>query len=71
MSTLRFTMFSKLFRKAFWAVNALTVLPTIHDLTEACELRIKYASALHMHNPISVKLLDFSMIQRVIESEPT
>ena len=43
MSTLRFTMFSKLFKKVDWAVNALTVFPTIKDLAQAWELKIKYA----------------------------
>ena len=45
MSTLRFTTFSKLFKKADFAVSALTVFPTIPDLAEAWELRIKYAYA--------------------------
>ena len=35
MSTLQFTTFSKLFKKADCAVRALTVLPTISDLAEA------------------------------------
>ena len=46
MSTLRFTTFSKLFKKADSAVRALAVFPTIEDLAEARELRIKYAYAL-------------------------
>ena len=35
MSTLRFTMSSKLLRKADSAVNAPAVFPTIEDLAEA------------------------------------
>ena len=35
MSTLRFTTFSKLFKKVDCAVSALAVLPTIPDLAEA------------------------------------
>ena len=46
MSTLRFTTFSKLFKKVDCVVSALAVLPTIPDLAEAWELRIKYAYAL-------------------------
>ena len=66
MSTLRFTTFSKLFKKADCAVNALTVFPTIEDLAEAWELRIKYAYALTLSDilsiPTSVKPSDFSII---------
>ena len=43
MCTLRFTTFSKLFKKADCAVNQLAVFPTIEDLAEAWELKIKYA----------------------------
>ena len=43
MSTLRFTTFSKLFKKADCAVRALAVFSTIEDLAEAWEFRIKYA----------------------------
>ena len=46
MLTLRFTTFSKLFKKADCAVRALALFPTIEDLAEAWELRIKYAYAL-------------------------
>ena len=42
MSTLRFTTFSKLFKKADYAVKELSVLPKIEDLAEAWELKIKY-----------------------------
>ena len=38
--------FLMLFRKAFWAVSALALLPMICDLAEACKLRIRYAYAL-------------------------
>ena len=74
MSTLRFTMFSKLSKKADCAVSALAVLPTIPDLAEAWELRIKYAYALTLSDilskPKSVKPSDFSMIHQVIKSWP-
>ena len=46
MSIFLLTISSKMFRKAFWAVNALAVFATILDLAEACELSIKYAYAL-------------------------
>ena len=62
MSTLQFTTFSKLSKKADCAVSALTVLPTIPDLAEAWELRIKYAYALTLSDilskPTSVKPSD-------------
>ena len=74
MSTLQFTTFSKLFKKADCAVRALVVLPTIPDLAEAWELRIKYAYALTLsdilYRPASVKPTDFSIIHQVIESGP-
>ena len=74
MSTLRFTMFSKLFRKADCAVSALTVLPTISDLAEARELIIKYAYAMTLSDILSklksVKPSDLSKIHWVIESGP-
>ena len=74
MSTLGFTMFSKLSKKADYAVRALAVLPTIPDLAEAWELRIKYAYALTLSDiiskPASVKPTDFPMIHLVMESGP-
>ena len=74
MFTLRFTKLSELSRKADCAVTALAVLPTIGDLAEAYELRIKYAYALTLsdilYNPMSVKPTDFSIIHQVIESGP-
>ena len=60
--------------KADCAVSALAVLPTIPDLAEAWELRIKYAYALTLSDilskPTSVKPTEFSQIHRVIESGP-
>ena len=53
MSTLRFTTFSKLSKKADCAVNPLVLLPTIPDLAEAWELRIKYAYALTLSDILS------------------
>ena len=74
MSTLQITMFSKLIKKADCAVIALVVLPTIEDLAEAWELKIKYAYALTfsdiLYIPTSVKPSDFSVIHWVIESGP-
>ena len=74
MLTLRFTISSKVLRKADYAVRALAVLPTILDLAEAWELGIKYAYALTLSdivsNPMSVNPTDFSVIHRVIESGP-
>ena len=74
MSTLRFTTFSKLSKKDDCAVSELAVLPTIPDLAEAWELKIKYAYALTLSDilskPTSVKPSDFSMIHLVIESGP-
>ena len=74
MSTLRFTTFSKLFKKADCAVSALPMLPTIPDLTEAWKLRIKYAFTLTLSDilskPTLVKPSDFSKIHRVIKSGP-
>ena len=74
MSTLRFTTFSKLFKKADCAVNALMVFATIDDLAEVWELRIKYSYALTLSdilsNPTSVKPSDFSKIYLVIKSGP-
>ena len=74
MSTLGFTTFSKLFKKADCAVKALAKFPTIEDLAEAWELKIKYAKALTLseilNKPTSVKPTDFSIIHRVIESVP-
>ena len=74
MSTLRFTMFSKLFKKADCAVSTLVALPTIPDLSEAWELRIKYTYALTLSDilskPTSVKPSHFSKLDRVIESGP-
>ena len=47
MPTLRFTVSSKLFKKADCAVKALAVFPTIEDLEEAWELRIlRYSSKI-------------------------
>ena len=63
MSTLWFTTLSKLFKKADCAVSAVAVLPTIPDLAEAWEFRIKYAYALTLSDilskPTSVKPSDF------------
>ena len=63
MSTLQFTTFSKLSKKADCVVRALAVLPTIPDLAEAWELRIKYVYALPLSDilskPTSVKPTDF------------
>ena len=72
MSTLQFTTFSNLSKKADSAVRALTVLPTIPDLAEAWELKYAYALTLFdiLSKPTSVKPSDFSKIHRVIESEP-
>ena len=53
MSTLRFTTFSTLFKKADCAVRALAVFPTIEDLAETWELRIKYAYALTLSDILS------------------
>ena len=59
MSILWFTTFLKLSEKADCAVSALAVLPTIPDLAEAWELRIKYVYALTLsdilNKPTSVK----------------
>ena len=75
MSSLQFTTFSKLFKKVDCAVSALVALPTIPDLAEAWELRIKYAYALTLSTilskPTSVKPTDFSKIHRVIECNVT
>ena len=74
MSTLQFTMFSKLFKNADCAVSALAVLPTIPDLAEAWELRIEYVYALTfsniLNNPTSVKPTEPPIIHRVTESGP-
>ena len=55
-------------------MRALAVLPTIPDLAEAWELKIKYAYALTLseilNKPTSMKPTDFSIIHWVIESGP-
>ena len=64
----------KIIQKADCAVSALAVLPTVPDLAEAWELRIKYAYALtlsdNLSKPTLVKPSDFSKIHRVIEFGP-
>ena len=49
-------------------MRALAVLPTIPDLAEAWELKIKYAYALTLseilNKPMSVKPTDFSIIHQ-------
>ena len=43
MSTMWFTTFSKLLKKADCAVKELAIFPTTEDLAEAWELKINYA----------------------------
>ena len=78
MSTLRFTMSSKLSKKANGAVKALAVLPTIPDLAEAWNLKLNmykpwhspiFYTVPHQWNQV-VKPTEASIIQQVMESGP-